>query len=130
MDYSALGENPQQLIGSNVQLKLRELSAADLKQLLESSPDGTKIHQLITSGIPSPKSATEWENEFGGVAGGTPAGTGSWTLVVKMTAQPEPVAVKEAEPGIEVAPPKKPPVAVSEQLKPLAQINEQQHFFE
>jgi type IV secretory pathway TraG/TraD family ATPase VirD4 len=49
---------------------------------------------------------------------------------VKMTAQPEPVAVKEAEPGIEVAPPKKPPVAVSEQLKPLAQINEQQHFFE
>jgi hypothetical protein len=31
---------------------------------------------------------------------------------------------------IEVAPPKKPPVAVSEQLKPLAQVNEQQHFFE
>jgi len=49
---------------------------------------------------------------------------------VKMAAQPEPVAVKEAEPGNEVAPPKKPPVAVSEQLKPLAQINEQQHFFE
>jgi hypothetical protein len=82
MDYTALGENPQQLIGSNVQLKLRELSADDLKQLLESSTDGTKIHQLITSGVPSPKSATEWENEFGGVAGGTPAGTGSWTLVV------------------------------------------------
>jgi type IV secretory pathway TraG/TraD family ATPase VirD4 len=48
----------------------------------------------------------------------------------KMTAQPEPVAVKEAEPLIEVAPPKKPPVAVSEQLKTPAQVNEQQHFFE
>ena len=48
----------------------------------------------------------------------------------KIASQPEPVAVKEAEPVIEVAPPKKPPVAVSEQLKPLAQVNEQQHFFE
>jgi hypothetical protein len=48
----------------------------------------------------------------------------------KMTAQPERVAVKEAEPLIEVAPPKKPPVAVSEQLKTPAQVNEQQHFFE
>jgi hypothetical protein len=49
---------------------------------------------------------------------------------VRMTTQPEPIGVKEAEPVIEVAPPKKPPVAVSEQLKPLAQVNEQQHFFE
>ena len=48
----------------------------------------------------------------------------------KLAAQPEPVAVKEAESVIEVASPKKPPVAVSEQLKPLAQVNEQQHFFE
>ena len=44
-------------------------------------------------------------------------------------AQPEPVVVKEAEPVIEVAPPKKPPVAVRA-VKPLAQVNEQQHFFE
>jgi hypothetical protein len=48
----------------------------------------------------------------------------------KIAAQPEPVAVKEAEPVIEVAPPKKPSVAASEQLKPPAQVNEQQHFFE
>ncbi|WP_433975466.1 hypothetical protein [Tunturiibacter lichenicola] len=48
----------------------------------------------------------------------------------RMTAQPEPVAVKEAEPVIEAAPLKKPPVAVSEQLEPPAQVNEQQHFFE
>ena len=48
----------------------------------------------------------------------------------KIAAQSEPVAVKEAEPVIEVAPPKKPPVAVCEQLKPPALVNEQQHFFE
>jgi hypothetical protein len=50
--------------------------------------------------------------------------------IATMTAQPEPVALKEAEPLIEVAPPKKPPAAVSEQLKTRAQVNEQQHFFE
>jgi hypothetical protein len=49
---------------------------------------------------------------------------------VKQTAQPEPVAVKEAESPIHVASPKKPPVTVSEQVKPPAQVNEQQHFFE
>ena len=46
------------------------------------------------------------------------------------TSQPEPVAVEDAESVIEVAPPKKPSVAVAEQLKPPTQVNEQQHFFE
>lgn len=82
MDYTSLGDNPQQLIGSNVQLKLRELTPEDLKQLLESSTDGAKIYRLISTNIPSPKTSTEWENEFGGVVGAAPTSTGSWTLVV------------------------------------------------
>ena len=48
----------------------------------------------------------------------------------KTTEQPDPVAVEAAESVIEVPLPKEPPVAVSEELKPPAQVNEQQHFFE
>jgi hypothetical protein len=82
MDYASLGDNPEQLIGINVQLKLREVTTDELKQLLESNADGASVYRLISKGIPSPKTSTEWENEFGGKIGASPASTGSWTLVV------------------------------------------------
>jgi len=50
---------------------------------------------------------------------------------VAVAAKSEPVMVAEPEPVVQVAPPKNPPVAMVEQLKPPAQVNEQQqHFFE
>ena len=52
------------------------------------------------------------------------------STAVNTTEQPEPVVVEDTETVIEAPPPKKPPVAVSKQLKPPAQVNEQQHFFE
>jgi hypothetical protein len=53
--------------------------------------------------------------------------------VERTSAKPEPVAVQppvafQEEPVVEVAPPRKPPVAV--EVKPAAQVTEQQHFFE
>lgn len=82
MDYSALGEGSKQLIGHDVQLKLRELTSAELDQLLESTNDGVKVKQLITEGIPAPKKSPDWENEFGGKPATTPKSSGSWTLVI------------------------------------------------
>jgi hypothetical protein len=50
--------------------------------------------------------------------------------VVKPTAQAGNVPVAPQPEVVQVAPPKKPPVVVSEQVKPPSQVNEQQHFFE
>jgi hypothetical protein len=82
MDYSALGQGSQQLIGRDVQLKLREVTSAELNQLLESTNDGVRVKRLITDGIPAPKNSPDWENEFGGEPAATPTSSGSWTLVI------------------------------------------------
>ncbi|MEI9988470.1 MAG: ATP-binding protein [Rhizomicrobium sp.] len=63
-------------------LTVRELSHADLKQLLTKSVAGRAALELIEAGIPKLNSATDYDNEFGTPDIAPAKSKGTWTLAI------------------------------------------------
>ncbi|MHB1528627.1 MAG: ATP-binding protein [Acidiferrobacteraceae bacterium] len=84
MDFRAIDEAAASsaLHIEKMPLAVRELSDADLEQILTKSLPGRAALELIEAGIPKLNSATDYDNEFGGLDSVPPKSTGTWTLAI------------------------------------------------
>lgn len=81
MDYRRIDASVEELHIDPIPLQVRELTLAELHDLLADLPGGSRIEKLITSGVPRP-SDNDFEDEFRGPDPPPETPKGTWTLAV------------------------------------------------
>ncbi len=85
MDYRRIGQEAQSTADLHInplRLNVHELSEENLRAILEDIDDGSKILELIQTGIPKPKDVPDWEDEFGGLLPAEVQDYKTWTLAL------------------------------------------------
>lgn len=87
MNYGGLGSGADKLL-LDVNLELRQISERQLRDLLQTTPDGKTVYDLISKAIPAPSHRAEWDDEFGAPKTPNKAKRKTWTLVVLSALKP------------------------------------------